>query len=177
LIRARVMSTATLFNGNDMLMMKRSPNRTLNPGMWASVGGHLEPEEIGDPELACYREIEEETGMTRSCILDLKLQYVLLRLNRSEFRQQFVYTAYTSTREVWQTDEGELYWIPREQVLDREIPFIFHKLLEHYWAYLRFDSLHSSTPSSDFHLAYSNHKEDPVRAAVTIQSAAQGLLA
>jgi 8-oxo-dGTP diphosphatase len=102
--------------------------------MWASVGGHLEPEEIGDPELACYREIEEETGMTRSCILDLKLQYVLLRLNRSEFRQQFVYTAYTSTREVWQTDEGELYWIPREQVLDREIPFIFHKLLEHYWA-------------------------------------------
>jgi 8-oxo-dGTP diphosphatase len=132
LIRARMMATAMLFNGNDLLMMKRSLSRTLNPGMWASVGGHLEPEEINDPRTACLREIHEETGLQEHEIQDLHLQYILLRLNQNEIRQQFIYTATTSRRDIVQTDEGVLHWIPREQILEREIPFIFHTLLEHY---------------------------------------------
>jgi 8-oxo-dGTP diphosphatase len=131
--RTRMIATAILFNGNDMLMMKRSPKRTLSPGMWASVGGHLEPEELNDPHNACLREIKEETGFGPENIIDLRLQYILIRLNMQEIRQQFVYTGLTTRRDTLQTDEGELHWIPREQVLQREIPFIFHSLLEHYF--------------------------------------------
>lgn len=133
MIRARIMAAAMLFNGNDMLMMKRSPHRTLNPGMWAAVGGHLEPEEIGDPEKAVLREIHEETGLLPEEIDGLHLQYILLRLNQQEVRQQFIYTAYTTRRNVSLTDEGELHWIARDQVLHRNIPFIFHTLLAHYF--------------------------------------------
>lgn len=134
MIRTRMMATAMLFNGNDLLMMKRSLTRTLNPGMWAAVGGHLEPEEINDPQAACLREIFEETGLRETDITNLHLQYILIRLNQHEIRQQFIYTARTTRRDVLQTDEGVLHWIPREQVLDRNIPFIFHSLLEHYYA-------------------------------------------
>lgn len=133
MIRARMIATAMLFNQNDMLMMKRSPNRTLSPGMWAAVGGHMEPHEINDPGSAVLREIHEETGMLPEDLHDLRLQYILIRLNQQEVRQQFIYTGRTGKRKVNQTDEGELFWIPREQVLDREIPFIFHRLLEHYF--------------------------------------------
>ncbi|MBU7318922.1 NUDIX domain-containing protein [Paenibacillus oleatilyticus] len=133
MIRARLMATAILFHGNDMLMMKRSPNRTLSPGLWASVGGHMEPHEIGDPAAAVLREIYEETGLLAEHIANLRLQYILIRLNQQEVRQQFIYTAETLKRDVGSTDEGELHWIPRHQVLHREIPFIFRKLLEHYF--------------------------------------------
>jgi len=134
LIRTRMLATAMLFNGNDLLMMKRALTRTLNPGMWAAVGGHLEPEEINDPRTACLREIFEETGLRESDLTDMHLQYILIRLNQQEIRQQYIYTAHTTRRDVAQTDEGTLHWIPRDQVLGRDIPFIFHKLLEHYFA-------------------------------------------
>jgi 8-oxo-dGTP diphosphatase len=133
MIRARIIAAAMLFHDNDLLMMKRSPTRTLNPGMWAAVGGHLEPGEISSPRNACLREIYEETGLQEEEIVDLQLQYILLRLNQQEVRQQFIYTARTTRRDVLQTEEGDLHWIPREQVLQREIPFIFHQLLRHYF--------------------------------------------
>ncbi|SDI12291.1 NUDIX domain-containing protein [Paenibacillus naphthalenovorans] len=132
MIRARMIATALLFHDNDLLMMKRSLTRTLSPGLWAAVGGHLEPEEINDPQAAILREIHEETGLLPEDIADLRLQYILLRLNQKEVRQQFIYTASALRRDVGLTEEGELHWIPREQVLNREIPFIFHRLLEHY---------------------------------------------
>ncbi|TDF97651.1 NUDIX domain-containing protein [Paenibacillus piri] len=132
MFRTRMIATAMLFNGNDLLMMKRSPQRTLNPGMWAAVGGHLEPEELNDPRAACLREIYEETGLREDEIIDLRLRYILIRANRQELRQQFVYSGYTARRDTIQTDEGVLHWIPRTEALQREIPFIFHRLLEHY---------------------------------------------
>lgn len=133
MIRTRMMATAILFNNNDMLMMKRSPTRTLNPGMWAAVGGHMEQEEINDPLTTCLREVQEETGLHETELLNLRLQYILIRLNQQEIRQQFIYTAETTRRNIVQTNEGILHWIPQEQVLNREIPFIFHTLLAHYF--------------------------------------------
>jgi 8-oxo-dGTP diphosphatase len=132
-MKLRLLSTAVLFNENDLLMMKRSPNRTLSPGMWAAVGGHVEPYEIADPRAACLREIEEETGLPESDIRDLTLRYILIRLRGSEVRQQFVYFGRTAGRALGETTEGELHWIPLEQVSDRNIPYIYRAVLEHYF--------------------------------------------
>ncbi|MCU6793396.1 MULTISPECIES: NUDIX domain-containing protein [Paenibacillus] len=157
MIRARIMATAMLFHDNDLLMMKRSPTRTLNPGMWAAVGGHLDPGEISSPRNACLREVCEETGLQEEEIIDLKLQYILIRLNQQEIRQQFIYTAHTTRRDVIQTEEGVLHWIPREQVLDREIPFIFHRLLEHYFEHGPTDHIWVGTAGFDQYSAPEVH--------------------
>ncbi|MCR8644129.1 NUDIX hydrolase [Paenibacillus sp. N1-5-1-14] len=129
----RLMSAVLLFNERDeLLMMKRSNNRTLSPGKWGAVGGHIEPEEIGTPRTACLREIEEETGILEHEILNMELHYILMRLFDGELRQQFFYTATTKVNPRITTDEGELHWIPRSEILDRDLPFIFRMMLEHY---------------------------------------------
>ncbi|WP_254776452.1 hypothetical protein [Paenibacillus sophorae] len=42
------------------------------------------------------REICEETGLLEQDIRELRLQYILIRLNQGEVRQQFIYTAQTA---------------------------------------------------------------------------------
>ncbi|MNI14583.1 8-oxo-dGTP diphosphatase [compost metagenome] len=134
MITLRMMSTALLMNPqNELLMMKRSMTRTLSPGLWAAVGGHLESYELNNPRAACLREIAEETGILEHEIDHLRMQYVLIRLNKSEIRQQFFYIGTTNHNPRISTDEGELHWIPRAEVLQRPMPFIFRSLLEHYW--------------------------------------------
>ena len=135
-MKLRLLSVGILFHGDDLLMMKRSTTRTLHPGSWAAVGGHMEPTEITDPETACRREIMEETGFGSADLIDLKLQYILLRLKENELRQQFFYIGQTTRRDFVDSDEGLLSWIPSSEVLraDREIPFIYRSLLAHYFA-------------------------------------------
>ncbi|MEC0225586.1 MULTISPECIES: NUDIX domain-containing protein [Paenibacillus] len=134
MITFRMLSTALLWNSqNELLMMKRSLTRTLSPGVWAAVGGHLEPDELNNPRAACLREIYEETGIEHDEIEGLQLQYVLLRLNGQEVRQQFFYIGKMDVNPRIVTNEGDLHWIPKEQVLDRPIPYIFRCLLEHYF--------------------------------------------
>lgn len=134
-MKLRLMATAILFNGNDLLMMKRDPGRELHPNMWAAIGGHLEPEEMNDPTAACLREIQEETGFLQGDIEDLHMQYILIRRRENELRQQFFFIGRTRRRDAIQTREGELHWIPKEDVLhsERNIPFVYRALLEHYW--------------------------------------------
>jgi 8-oxo-dGTP diphosphatase len=133
-ITLRMISTALLMNSRDeLLMMKRSPSRTVSPGLWGAIGGHLEPYELNNPRAACEREILEETGIEASEISNLRLQYVLIRLNNNELRQQFFYTGTTDKDPTVTTDEGDLHWIARSEILDRPIPFIFRCLLEHYF--------------------------------------------
>ncbi|MEC0269825.1 MULTISPECIES: NUDIX hydrolase [Paenibacillus] len=133
MITLRMMSTALLWNSrNELLMMKRSLTRTLSPGLWAAIGGHLEPDELNNPRAACLREIWEETGIEHDEIQGLRLQYILLRLNGQEVRQQFFYVGSTDVNPRITTPEGELHWVPKDLVLERPLPFIFRNLLEHY---------------------------------------------
>lgn len=136
-MKMRLLSAALLFNGDDLLMMERSPNRQLSPGSWAAVGGHIEPAEIRDPEAACRREIWEETGFGPEDLLELRLQYILLRLKDDELRQQFFYIGRTARRDYTDTEEGRLAWIPRAEVLkaERTIPFVYRSLLAHYFEF------------------------------------------
>ncbi|MCL2088557.1 MAG: NUDIX domain-containing protein [Oscillospiraceae bacterium] len=45
-------------------------------GLWSGVGGIIAPDEINSPIAACYREIEEKTGMTIDDIEMLELRYI-----------------------------------------------------------------------------------------------------
>lgn len=128
----RLIAVAMLFHEDRLLMMKRSPNRTLSPGQWAGIGGHLEPYEMATPLAACLREVEEETGLRPEDIEGLELRYIVTRLSGTDLRQQFVFAGRAKTDKLSRTDEGELHWIPRDEILNRDIPYVYRSLLEHY---------------------------------------------
>ncbi|NOU93485.1 NUDIX domain-containing protein [Paenibacillus sp. LMG 31456] len=76
MIKVRTMTGAFLFNGDAVLMLKRSENKKIAPGLWACIGGHVEPNEMSHPETSCLREISEETGITEEQVDDLRLRYI-----------------------------------------------------------------------------------------------------
>lgn len=132
-MNTRIMSTAFLFKHDKILMMKRSADRKLAPGVWTGIGGHVEPEEMNNPEKACIREIYEETGIESNELIDLTLRYILLRQKDNEIREQFVYFGRTTKSELGQTEEGELYWLDIELINTLEMPKIIEEMLDHYF--------------------------------------------
>ncbi|MEN8098420.1 MAG: NUDIX domain-containing protein [Chloroflexota bacterium] len=132
MIRTRLMSVAFLLNGDRILFMRRSLNAELLPGMWASIGGHLEVEEINDPRAACLREIKEETGLTENDVVDLLLKYVVLRRKGNEIRIQYIYFGSTHTEDVGTTEEGELHWIQIDKAFELDMSATSRFILEHY---------------------------------------------
>ena len=132
MIRLRETSTAYLLNGDDILLMKRADNRKFAPDIWTGVGGHIEPDELNQPYAACVREIFEETGIRINQIENLTLRYIILRRSKSEIRIQYVYFGDTNCRDIVDTDEGELYWIDRSHLFDRQLSVTSKLSLEHY---------------------------------------------
>ena len=132
MIRLRNGVAAFLRNSGNYLLIKRAYNRKIAPGVWSGVGGHIEPHEINDPLSACYREIEEESGICRDKIKSLDLLYIITRRSKSEIRQSYIYFGDTDQTEVTQTNEGELFWIRCGELLEREYTKTFAAMLEHY---------------------------------------------
>lgn len=123
---------AFLHNDGRYLLIKRGAHKKISPGIWSGVGGHMEPSEINDPLLACYREIEEETGITKEHIPSLTLRYIITRRSQNEIRQSYLYFGETTQTEIIQTNEGELFWISANALLDREYSKTFAAALVHY---------------------------------------------
>jgi 8-oxo-dGTP diphosphatase len=112
--------------------MKRSSERKMAPGVWSAVGGKLETHEINDPQAACFREIEEETGITAEHIFDLKLHYVIIRRYRDTLRQTYISFGGTDAEPTITTDEGELHWIHESELLNREYTKTIELMLRRY---------------------------------------------
>ncbi|MCL1788161.1 MAG: NUDIX domain-containing protein [Defluviitaleaceae bacterium] len=143
MIKLQSYSTAFLKNNGHVLLIKRSPNKKVAPGVWSGVGGGMESYEFDNPCEACYREIEEESGIQRSDIQSLSLLYVIVRRwQKHEIRQNYVYFGDTSKTTLAQTDEGTLHWVPEEEWLNasesklfnREYTQTFAAMLKHYAA-------------------------------------------
>jgi 8-oxo-dGTP diphosphatase len=79
MINLSIGAAAFLKRGDEYLLMKRADNRKIAPGVWSAVGGKLETYELNDPQAACLREVQEETGITAVQIYNLKLRYVIVR--------------------------------------------------------------------------------------------------
>jgi len=132
MITLRNSVTAFLFHEKNVLLIKRSAKKLLAPGLWSGVGGHIEPHEINNPLEACYREISEETGITKDDIQSLELKYIIMRRSKNEIRQNYIYFGETSQTKVSQTDEGTLYWVPKAEMLSKEYTKSFAAMLNHY---------------------------------------------
>ena len=103
--------------------------------MWAGVGGHMEPHELNNPCETCYREIEEETGITRDNIHNLELLYIIIRMSSNdEIRHHYIYFGETTQTETIQTDEGTLHWVPKAELPNRKYTKSYTAMLKHYAA-------------------------------------------
>jgi 8-oxo-dGTP diphosphatase len=132
MICTRLLTTAFLFNGSDLLLMQRSSRAKFLPGLWAPVGGHIEACEFCTPQVACEREICEETELSAQDLCDLSLRYIVHRIRHNEIRIQYCYFGSTTRRQLGTTKEGDLHWVPREEVLTLPVSATTRFTIEHY---------------------------------------------
>ena len=119
-----------LRNGEDVLLIQRPPNARLFPGMLNGVGGHVERGE--DIMSAAQREVREETGLD---VPDLHLRCIL-HVDEGADRLGvlvFVFVGHTERRDVVESSEGTLHWVPLTQInelnLIPDIPLILTRVL------------------------------------------------
>ncbi len=105
-----------VLNGEDVLLLKGAPTKRLYANKYNGVGGHVERDE--DVLSSLRREVREETGLE---IERPTLRAVLVVDEGPAPRPGvlvLVYTAWSASRAVHPSVEGELVWVPRQRVLD-----------------------------------------------------------
>ena len=95
------------------LMLHRVKKKNdLNHDKWIGVGGKFEGEET--PDECVLRETLEETGLT---LTSYRLRGIVTFLSDQwEGEYMYLYTADGFTGEMIPCDEGELEWVPKNQV-------------------------------------------------------------
>lgn len=95
------------------LMLHRvKKENDLNHDKWVGVGGKFEPDET--PEECMLREVREETGLTLT-----KYQFrAILTFLSDEWETEYIhlYTASEFTGTLLECDEGNLEWIPKNEI-------------------------------------------------------------
>lgn len=144
-----------LLNGDDVLLMKRSPHKRIFPNRYNGVGGHIERDE--DPLTSARREIHEETGITAH---NLKLCAVYnVDAGESAGIILFVFTAWTDSRDVTANDEGTLHWVKRGEIanldLVDDLPMLLPRIL----------ALGADEPPIFYHVSYDSNDVIQMRIA------------
>jgi 8-oxo-dGTP diphosphatase len=103
--------------GDEILFIHKGGN-DLNTGKFLGIGGHLEKGE--SPVDGIVREIEEETGIKRDELSNLKMRAVITFIN-PVYGDEYIHlfeADYIGKDEPALTDcdEGELKWVPRKDV-------------------------------------------------------------
>ena len=95
-----------------LMLLRNKKEHDINQGKWIGVGGHMEK---GETPLECViREVKEETGLTlRSATLRAKIHFIC-----DDYEELiYQYTSLDFSGEVIECNEGDLKWIPKNEVL------------------------------------------------------------
>lgn len=106
-------------NDGKYLMLHRSPKKhDGSVGMWMGVGGKLEEGET--PDECVVRETKEETGLT---LVDYRKRGVIYFYSDVwEDEIMHLYSGYSFEGELTDAcDEGELYWIDTDKVMELDM--------------------------------------------------------
>lgn len=107
-----------VLDGDDILLMKRSPHKRIFPNRYNGLGGHIERDE--DPLSSARREIAEESGLH---VHDLRLRAIYnIDAGQATGIILFVFTANgDATAPLLESPEGVLEWVPRSKIMEMDI--------------------------------------------------------
>lgn len=115
-------------DGAYLMLHRIKKKQDMNQGKWIGLGGHFEAGE--SPEDCVVREIKEECGLT---LTDYRLRGIVSFCPQGgEDEYMFLYTAEGFTGELTECSEGELAWVDKDAVLEKELwegDRVFLKLL------------------------------------------------
>ena len=115
-------------DGNYLMMHRVKKKNDINKDKWIGVGGHFEYGET--PEECLLREVKEETGLT---LLNYRMRGIVTFIYGEDVVEYMhLFTADSFEGELTDCDEGELVWIPKEEVINLPIwegDKVFFKLL------------------------------------------------
>jgi 8-oxo-dGTP diphosphatase len=134
-LKLRQMAVAFLFNEDqEILFLQKKKKDAFLSGFLVPIGGHIERNEMNEPKIACFREIEEETGLKSHNIKDLSLRYIVLRIkDNKEIRMQYVFKGEASKNSpLIESDEGSLSWVNHEDILNHKVSATTKEIVEHY---------------------------------------------
>ncbi len=99
-------------DGCYLMMHRVRKQQDVNAGKWIGVGGHFEPGE--SPEECLLREVREETGLT---LTSYRFRG-LVTFTQDGFGTEYMclYTADGFTGELTGCEEGDLGWVPKDQI-------------------------------------------------------------
>ena len=118
-------------DGNRLLLQRR--RRPPNEGLYNVPGGKVERDE--DPYEACLREVREETGLVLS---HARLRAVLTVIARDTGTQWLLFT-FVAERPAGAAapiaeDEGELRWVPMDEIPALPVVSDIPLILPHLWS-------------------------------------------
>lgn len=135
-MRLRQMAAAFLFNEDkEILLLQKKANSRFLGGHLVPVGGHIEDGEFSDPQRACLREIEEETGLAEQDLGGLTLRYIVNRLKAGqEIRIQYIFMGIVAPgSRIASGEEGELLWKDTGRLDGAHITASTSAVLQHYF--------------------------------------------
>jgi 8-oxo-dGTP diphosphatase len=107
-----------LRNGSDVLLLKGASDKRIWANFYNGVGGHIE---IGENVYkAAVREVTEETGISVSELI-LKAVVNIDAGNRDLGIMMFVFVGWSSERKTISSEEGELHWLPTDQLPEDQL--------------------------------------------------------
>jgi 8-oxo-dGTP diphosphatase len=140
-------------HGDDVLLLKRGPDRRVFPNKYNGVGGHIER---GENALeGALREIREETGLEVSSPLLCGVSHI--DAGQAHGIILLIFRAVALTREVTESAEGTLAWIPQAKVMEydlvEDLPVLLPRVLE----------MAPGDPPFFVHLSYTERDEVRIR--------------
>ena len=137
-IRLRNMTSLYLVNDEGVLCLYRIGSRIANNVYVGTAGGHFENGELNDPKACVLREAKEELGLEERDLENLALRYITHRLKDGEIRQNYFYFARMKSERQLTSNEGELRFVPFEEIPSLEMPVSAKHMICHYIEYGRF---------------------------------------
>ena len=103
-------------NGRYLMLYRNKKKDDINHGKWLGIGGHIEPGE--SEEECCRREIKEEAGLSGGTLSKVgEVDFI-----SGEYSEKMhLFTGAGFEGEISECDEGELRWIPMEELPSIEV--------------------------------------------------------
>lgn len=104
-------------DGKYLMLHRVKKENDINHDKWIGIGGKFEEKE--SPEECLLREVKEETGLTLTEYAYRGLVTFVSDVWTTEYMHLFTATEFTGT--MIPCDEGDLEWVPKDQVKDLPI--------------------------------------------------------